>query len=379
MIKRFLTLCAVAFVATVQILAQSQGGESGVVTDDDATFDAGAPRMSAAFLPDSVGIGDHVTLAIDVDQDVMQIVAFPEFNLGDDVPLEMVDKPTLDTVEVVGRRVKLRRLYKFTSFQEGYYNLGRVSILYSDRGGTDTLHSDKELMLTVGTFLIDSTSHSIFDLKPIRSMPFKFREISGYTMWSVVGLILLIVIVYIILRLMAYYGRPVMGLFKPRPPLPPHVAAFKALDHLRKERLWQDGDYKSYYSRLTDILRTYLSGRYGVAAMEMTSDEIISALRELELPRQCEMELRDLLRDADLVKFAKAEIEASLNERYFESARLFVDKTKVVEAGVEESESAIVEAEESQTEEAQIVDAVENVEAAEIVESLDMEGETKEN
>ncbi len=333
MIKRFFILCAVALLSVVELSAQES--------------EAVAPRLSAAFMPDSVGIGDHVTLAIDVEQDVMQVIAFPEFNLEEDLPLEEVGEPKLDTLEVDGRRIKLRRRYTFTSFQEGYYNLGKVSVLCATKGGADTLRTDEELLLTVGTFLIDSTSHSVFDLKPVRDMPFKFGEISGYVSWSVVGLILLVVAIYLFLRLMAHYGRPVMGLFKPRPPLPPHIAAFKALDTLRGERLWQDGDYKSYYSKLTDIVRTYISGRYGVAAMEMTSDEIIDAMRELELPRQCEMELRDLLRDADLVKFAKAEIEASQNERYFESARLFVDKTKIEEEGsevAEKDEAEVVEA-----------------------------------
>ncbi|MFI3303388.1 MAG: hypothetical protein SNF68_02520 [Rikenellaceae bacterium] len=325
MIKRFLTICAVALVS----MSVANGS-------DDYVFDAGSPRLSAAFEPDSVGIGDRFTLMIDVEQDVMQVIAFPEFDLGGDGELELVGLPQLDTLEVDGRRVKLRRKYTFTSFQEGVYNLGRVSILCADKGGADTIYSDQELMLMVGTYLIDSTSHSIFDLKPVRSMPFKFGEISGYVMWGVFALILLVVAAYFVLRLMAHYGRPVMGLFTPAPPLPPHVAALKALEDLRGERLWQDGEYKGYYSKLTDILRTYISGRYGVMAMEMTSDEIIVAVRDLDLPRQCEMELRDLLRDADLVKFAKAELEASQNERYFDSARLFVDMTKVEEEVEEE-------------------------------------------
>ncbi len=295
------------------------------------------PRIHAAFSPDSVGIGDRVTLSIEVEYDTMQQIAFPEFNTSDEVSLESVGVPTIDTLEREGRRLKLRRNYTFTSFEEGIYNLGRVSVLYSGRGGVDTLHSDEDLSLLVGTYLIDSTSHSIFDLKPIKTLPFKFGEISGYVMWGVVALVVLLLLAYAVLRLMAHFGRPVMGLFTPTPPPPPHVTAFEALSGLRAERLWQEGEYKSYYSRLSDILRTYISGRYGVTAMEMTSDEIIAASRDLDLPKQCEMELRDLLRDADLVKFAKAEFSGSLNERYFESARQFVELTKEEEE-VEEDE-----------------------------------------
>ncbi|MFR9672819.1 MAG: hypothetical protein SNI72_07930, partial [Rikenellaceae bacterium] len=254
--------------------------------------------------------------------------------------LELVGVPTLDTLAVEGRRVKLSRRYTFTSFDEGYYNVGRVAVLYADKGGVDTLYTPDSVRLFVGTYIIDSTSHSIFDLKPIRELPFKFREISGYTTWVILGLILLLILIYVGLRLMAHFGRPVLGLFKPAPPVPPHVAAIEALQTLRGERLWQEGEYKGYYSRLTDIVRTYISGRYGVAAMEMTTDEILSSIRELDIPTQCAMELREMLRDADLVKFAKAEFSGSQNERYFESAVVFVKLTKEVDEEAEESEEA---------------------------------------
>ncbi len=289
---------------------------------------ASAATITSRLIPDSVAIGDRVTLEVDVDQDMMQVIAFPEFNFGEESPLEEVSKPTIDTLEADGRRVKLRRRYHFTTFEAGDYNLGRIAVLCSEKGGTDTLRTVDSMLLQVSTFLIDSTSHTPFDIKPIRTLPFQFKEISGYTLWTILAVLALILVALLILRLMAYYGRPVLGLFKPAPPVAPHVAAFAALESLHSARLWQEGEYKGYYSGLTDILRTYLSGRYGVAAMEMTSDEIIAAAKELDLPKQCEMEMRDLLRDADLVKFAKAEFEASRNEGYFESTRKFVELTK---------------------------------------------------
>ncbi len=316
------------------------------------------PTMSAQFVPDSVGIGDHATLTIEVDQDMMQIVAFPEFDFGEDETMEFVSEPTLDTVSKDGRRIKLRREYTLRSFEAGRYNLGRASILYADKNVTDTLYTLDSLTLTVGTFLIDSTSHAIFDIKPVRDLPFKFKEISGYATWGVIGLILLVLIIIVVLKVMAHYGRSVFGLFKPAPPIPPHVAAIKALDTLRKQQLWQHGEYKGYYSQLTDILRTYISGRYGVAAMEMTTAEIITASKELELPKRCEMELQELLRDADLVKFAKAEVEASKNEGYFESVRLFVNLTKIEEAE-EQPESVGEEQVAEQIEDSEVESVVE--------------------
>ena len=88
---------------------------------------------------------------------------------------------------------------------------------------------------------------------------------------------------------------------------------------------------KQYYSGLTDILRTYIAARWGFGAMEMTSDEIIETMRPEELPDKARMDLTAILRDADLVKFAKATPEAEQNEADYLKAYYFVEETKPVE------------------------------------------------
>jgi len=39
---------------------------------------------------------------------------------------------------------------------------------------------------------------------------------------------------------------------------PAHVIAFRELEKLKNEELWQKGEIKRYYTILTDILRQYL-------------------------------------------------------------------------------------------------------------------------
>ncbi|MBO5332461.1 MAG: hypothetical protein J6A72_08765, partial [Alistipes sp.] len=93
-----------------------------------------------------------------------------------------------------------------------------------------------------------------------------------------------------------------------------------------------------YYSTLTDILRTYIDGHFAVGAMEMTSDEIIEAMRTVELPQKSAMDLTQILREADLVKFAKAMPEAEENEAAFAAAWDFVEQTRPVEESEENEE-----------------------------------------
>ena len=115
--------------------------------------------------------------------------------------------------------------------------------------------------------------------------------------------------------------------------------AIEALERLRDEKLWQNNKHKLYYSGLSDILRTYLAGRFEVGAMEMTTDEIAYALRDVEIEQKPKMDLLSVLRDADLVKFAKALPEAEDNELAYNKAYFFVEETKPVEHIAEEEDA----------------------------------------
>lgn len=286
------------------------------------------PVVEAHVAPDSIMIGDRFDLVIDVERDQVQVVLFPAFEVDKEGMVELVEDHPVDTIKRDGRWLRLRKRYTLQAFQEGQLHLGRASVLYADKNITDTLYSRDSLMIEVGTYLIDSTSLPVMALKPQKTLKFKFGEISGYLGWSLLGVLLLALVAYIFVCVMHHFGRNVGDLFRPAPPVPPHVAAIGALEELHNKKLWQNGKYKLYYSTLTDILRTYIAARYGIGAMEMTSDEIISAMRSVELPQKSAMDLTSILQEADLVKFAKAEPEAELNEQLYTAAYYFVEETK---------------------------------------------------
>ena len=212
-------------------------------------------------------------------------------------------------------------------------------MLYADKNIVDTLRAADSLLLEVTTFQIDSTSQSIYDLKPQKTLPFRFAEIRGYVSYAVLALALLAAAIAALAYWLGRRGKSLGDLFKTPPPLPPHVAAIQALEALHHQKLWQNEKYKQYYSGLTDILRTYIDGRWGVGAMEMTSDEIIAAMRGIELPDKARMDLTSILRDGDLVKFAKATPDAEQNEADYLKAYYFVEETKPVEVEQLEKEA----------------------------------------
>lgn len=312
-----------------------------------------APTITSQLSADTIKIGDRVTLTIEVEKDMMQHVFFPTFDFDKSVAggeeqteqveqqapsIEVIrDYPT-DTIRKEGRRVLLRKRYEMVAYDEGIYNLGKAQALYVDKNITDTLIAEREHKFFVKTIPMDSTATTVRDLKPQKTLKLRFAEFSGYLGIGIVVAIVLVVLIYLLVRYLHKRGRRLSDLFKPAPPVPAHIVAIGALEKLRDEKLWQNNKYKQYYSSLSDILRTYLAGRFGVGAMEMTTDEISDALRDLDIEQKQKMSLEAVLRDADLVKFAKVEPEAESNELAFDRAFYFVEETKPVENTDEDEE-----------------------------------------
>jgi hypothetical protein len=143
---------------------------------------------------------------------------------------------------------------------------------------------------------------------------------------SLGGVLLLLLIIWIIIRLIKH--KPVFR--KEKPAEPPHVRAIRELNELQHQKLWQNGRHKEYYTRLTDILREYLDGRYGVDAPEMTSEEILAALKRVGVSAKHFADLQRLLGESDLVKFAKYLPEQEYHEEAYYKVYYFVEESKVV-------------------------------------------------
>jgi len=130
----------------------------------------------------------------------------------------------------------------------------------------------------------------------------------------------------------------------PPPPeiiIPAHEIALTALTQLKGEKLWQQGDIKTYQSRLTYIIREYLENRYEVPALESTTDEILRSLKNVDFDSSWKDKLQNILQVADLVKFAKAKPPADFHDKVLQEAEDFVIATKVKPIVVEDTTTTI--------------------------------------
>ena len=294
------------------------------------------PTITSKLSADTVSIGDRVVLTVEVDKDVMQHVEFPIFNFNlengeqqAEPSIEVVHDFAPDTLSNEGRRMRLRKRYEMVVYDEGIYHMGKVKVLYFDKNIVDTLTDNQEQEIFVKSVQIDSTA-VVRDLKPQKTLRWRLKEHIGYIGIAFGVTLLLALIIYLLVRILHKRGKRISDLFKPAPPLPAHIVAIMALEKLYNEKLWQNNKHKQYYSGLSEILRTYLAGRFEMGAMEMTTDEIAEALHDMDIDQKHKMDLMSVLRDADLVKFAKATPEADENELAYNKAYYFVEETKPV-------------------------------------------------
>jgi len=84
--------------------------------------------------------------------------------------------------------------------------------------------------------------------------------------------------------------------------LPPDFVALTELERIEGMGLPARGEFKQFYTLVTDAVRRYLEARFGVEALDRTTHELLGDLarRGLEVDG-----LAALLDEADLVKFAK--------------------------------------------------------------------------
>ena len=119
--------------------------------------------------------------------------------------------------------------------------------------------------------------------------------------------------------------------------IPPYELAIQLLEKLRDEKLCERGQEKEFYTRLTDILRSYIDSRFGINAMEMTTTQIIESLNNNNETICSKSYVEQVLEIADFVKFAKVRPLPDDNVKSYNWALQFVKETKPIE----ESENTI--------------------------------------
>ncbi len=225
----------------------------------------------------------------------------------------------VDTVDHGNGRIELDYNYTIQAFDPGTITLPpfRYAI------GSDTFNTE-----TVTLKVLEVDLDTLTDINPMESVvsvPTRWYDIiPDWWVWIFAGIAAVGVIACGILLFRRKKGL----VSRPEKITPPYDLAVMRLNDLQAKKLPQSGRDKEYYTELTDILRQYLDGRFGINAMEMSSTQIIDTLRHNKETRPGSDLMKQILEIADFVKFAKVRPLPDDNIKAFNSAVKFVEDSK---------------------------------------------------
>lgn len=265
-------------------------------------------------------------------------VVFPNLkNIG---PLEVIQSYPVDTVKK-DDTYELIKKYGLTQFDSGRYVIPGVKILIDKK-----THLSDPVSVEVNNIKVDTLQQKMYDIKDISTVE------NGVGDWWIY-LLIVVIIVAIGAFVYWYIKKHQKKKIEEEVYKTPIEKATSLLNVLEKKELWQKGEIKEYYSELTDIARNYIEEAIQIPAMESTTSELIQGLKtastkkKMSLTAETVENLERVLRQADLVKFAKSkplEFEITEDRNKIQKAILTLDNAIPTEVTAEEEDQLLNEA-----------------------------------
>lgn len=321
-------LCGLTSYAQVDTLAEASSPADTVVRPQGGIIPMKGVFLAPRTQRDSVLIGDQLMYGVE-----LRLVeegtefAFPQWQNDPRGGITAVSPWLIDTVKVTKQKKGMPRLLDIkaglviTSFDEGLYDLPQIILQRrSGEGVVDTLYYEP-VRVEFKTMPVDTATFVPHDIKGQIRYPVTAGEVLPWAVagqWAVV-LIILGVCLYMMFRK--------KGEIFVRPKEPAHIVALRELDKYRGKEMWAPDKQKAFYSGVTDALREYISERYDIGAMEMTTSELFEDMKKTDVPEELQAKVRQLFELADFVKFAKFVASDEENAAALPLAVAFVTQT----------------------------------------------------
>ena len=244
-----------------------------------------------------IKIGAQLNYTLQVKADSTAQVVFPEQPIF--TPFELLEESPIDTLRSQTHYLYTKR-YSLIHFDSGNYFIPQQQVLVNGFSKIADL-----IPVRVNSVKVDTIKQKLFDIKPLSQVKKNYNRLISRVLW---GLVLALIVI----------GVSYTYLFQKRKKelrereLPPFDRAIEELKALESEKPFEQDEFKLYYSRLTDVVRRYLEEEAKIDALESTSEELLIKLEmrkgegTLDLDFTTLKSLREVLKNADLVKFAKS-------------------------------------------------------------------------
>ena len=280
-----------------------------------------AQELDVDVSADSVTVGERFNVSVTARHDFASPPSFPSPAPGDSLvfgDVEVLRRLTSESYTSGAARVD-SVVYEVTTFALDTARLAPIPILFT--AGEDTFTVRTDLVLVPVKSLVPADAEDIQDLAPLVEFP---QSIWGYVLVAAGVLLLAALIAFYLWR--RRQRAPDREAVPPEPSIPPDIEAFQRLRALEDVDVTQRTTIKPYYIELSDTLRTYVSRRLNVHALERTTRELMSDLQGRDIPdEETTSRMRNILVQSDYVKFADAEPAADESKVILGTARSVVE------------------------------------------------------
>ena len=146
-----------------------------------------------------------------------------------------------------------------------------------------------------------------------------------------IGLLIGLVILFFMVKYVYHWwqnrateGKPIEEI---KPDIPPHITALKDLKTLEERQSWNKGEAKTFHVQLSQIIRTYIDGRFHISSLEKTTREVSELINTLDINTSDKSKLLVALRLGDQIKFAKRQALSEEHTRSISVCIEFVQNT----------------------------------------------------
>ncbi len=247
-----------------------------------------------------------------------------DFEIKEDHDFKETEQNTVSE----GKRIVL------TSYSIGEYVLVPAKITYLDTKGKAREMPSNKLYLSVES--VDKNQKPSEDIAAIKGVV----NFSYFKPGWLIGFVITLVI---FAGLWVWHARKKRrsAAGEQEPLLEPHEEAYQALDRLFDSDFIKRGQYKVYYSTLSEVIRRYLERRYQFLALESTTEEVAEKLKQISMDTNVKMWIRNLLEACDLVKFAKYQPAPSEIIQDNARAKNIIDQTKLLIPAPDSSQTEV--------------------------------------
>ncbi len=266
-------------------------------------------------------VGGQTWVSVNVLADKDSKVTFPAVQNHQLTKSIEVIKEQTDKSEANDGKVNYQRRYLITAWDAGKCEIPAMKIKVNNKE-----YQTRSIPLEVLTVPVDTLHPDKLKEQADVEEPTLTWDDWSTSFWLFVFVVLLVALeVYLYKRLKKTPTNKVVPVIAKQ--VYPHQQALEQIQELKAALDHADITQKDYYTHLTEILRSYLSVRFGIKAKEQTSAEIIESLAQSR-DNIGEEQLRELLLTADLVKFAKFSTPRNEDELYLDRLTTFINHSK---------------------------------------------------